>query len=48
MASCGMIYIPSFMKIGRGIQAIIRFSLKNLKSQPGRNCQVVDTSVHVR
>jgi hypothetical protein len=25
MASCGMIYLPSFMKIGTGVQAILRF-----------------------
>jgi hypothetical protein len=30
IASCGMIYIPSFMKIGKGIQAILRFCLRNL------------------
>jgi hypothetical protein len=28
MASCGMIYVPSFMKIGTGVQAILRFSMK--------------------
>jgi hypothetical protein len=26
MTSDGMIYIPSFMKIGTGVQAILRFS----------------------
>jgi hypothetical protein len=31
MASCGMIYVPRFMKIGTGVQAILRFSLRNLK-----------------
>jgi hypothetical protein len=32
MASCGMICVmPNFMKIGTGIQAILRFSLINLK-----------------
>jgi hypothetical protein len=31
MASCGMIYLPSFMKIGTGVQAILRFCLRNLK-----------------
>jgi hypothetical protein len=25
MALCGMIYLPSFMKIGTGIQAVLRF-----------------------
>jgi hypothetical protein len=31
MASCGMIYITGFMKIGTGVQAILRFCLSNLK-----------------
>jgi hypothetical protein len=31
MASCGMICIPSFMKIGIGIQAVISFSLRNFR-----------------
>jgi uncharacterized protein YraI len=30
MASGGMIYIPSFIKIGSGIQAVLRFCLSNL------------------
>jgi hypothetical protein len=30
MASCGMIYLPNFMKIGTGVQAILRFCLSNL------------------
>jgi hypothetical protein len=29
MPSCGMIYIPSFMKIGTGVQAV-RFCFSNL------------------
>jgi hypothetical protein len=29
MASCNMIYIPSFMKIHTGTQAILRFCLSN-------------------
>jgi hypothetical protein len=36
MASGGMIYIPSFMKIGIGVQAILRFRLRNL-----RGCNVI-------
>jgi hypothetical protein len=28
MASCGMIYLPSFVNIGTGVQAILRFCLK--------------------
>jgi hypothetical protein len=30
MASCGMTYLPSFMKIGTGVQGILRFRLSNL------------------
>jgi hypothetical protein len=30
MASCVMIYVLSFMKIGTGVQAIFRRCLKNL------------------
>jgi hypothetical protein len=29
--SCGMIFVPVFMKIGRGLQAILRFYLNSLK-----------------
>jgi hypothetical protein len=32
IASCGMIYLPSSMQIGRGIQAILRFRISNLNS----------------
>jgi hypothetical protein len=35
MASCGMIYIPGFMKIGTGVRAILRFCLRN-----SRDCNV--------
>jgi hypothetical protein len=31
IASGGMKYIPSFMKIGTGVQAILRFCLRNLR-----------------
>jgi hypothetical protein len=31
MASCGMINLISFMEIGTGIQAILRFCLRNLR-----------------
>jgi hypothetical protein len=31
VASYGMIYLPSFMKIGTGVQAILRFCLRNLR-----------------
>jgi hypothetical protein len=31
MASCAMIYTPSFMKIGTGTQAILKFCLRNLR-----------------
>jgi hypothetical protein len=30
MPSCGIIFLPSFMKIGKGLQAILRFYLSNL------------------
>jgi hypothetical protein len=32
MASSGMIYLPCCMKIGTGIQAILRFCLRNLRA----------------
>jgi hypothetical protein len=32
MASCGMIYIPSFMEIGTDVQAVLRFRLSSLKA----------------
>jgi hypothetical protein len=28
MASCGVIYMPSFIKIDAGVQAILRFCLR--------------------
>jgi hypothetical protein len=31
MGSGGMIYIPTFMKAGTGVQAILRFFLSNLR-----------------
>jgi uncharacterized protein YraI len=31
MTSGDMIYIPSFMKISRGVQAILRFCLNTLR-----------------
>jgi uncharacterized protein YraI len=31
LASGSIIYIPSFMKIGTGVQAILRFCLNDLK-----------------
>jgi hypothetical protein len=39
MASYGMIYIASFMKIGTSVQAILRFSLSNFK---GCNVGITD------
>jgi hypothetical protein len=39
MALCGMIYIPSFMKIGTGVQAILRFCLSKLR---GCNVGITD------
>jgi hypothetical protein len=31
MATCAMIFLPNIMKIGRGIQEILRLSLRNLR-----------------
>jgi hypothetical protein len=31
MASCSMIYLPSFVKIATGVQAILRFCLRNME-----------------
>jgi hypothetical protein len=31
MASCGIIYLPSIMKIRTGIQAILRLCLRNMR-----------------
>jgi hypothetical protein len=39
MASCGIIYIPSFMKNGAGVQASLRFSFGNLR---GCNVGITD------
>jgi hypothetical protein len=35
MTSCDMIYIISFIKVGKAVQAILRFCIKNLR---GCNC----------
>jgi uncharacterized protein YraI len=43
MASCGMTNLPSFMKIGTGIQAILRFCLSNLK---GCNVGITDGRIY--
>jgi hypothetical protein len=39
MASCGMIFLPSFMKIGTGVRAILRFRFRNLN---GCNIGITD------
>jgi uncharacterized protein YraI len=39
MASGGTICIPSFMKIGRGVQAVLRFCLRNFR---GCNAGITD------
>jgi hypothetical protein len=39
MGSGGMIYIPSLMKTGTGVQAILRFCLSNLN---GCNVGITD------
>jgi uncharacterized protein YraI len=41
MVSCGVIYAPSFMKIGRGVEATVSFCLKNLR---GCNVGITDAS----
>jgi hypothetical protein len=40
MALCGIIYIPSFMKIGIDVQALLRFCLRNLR---GSNAGFTDS-----
>jgi hypothetical protein len=30
MVSCGMLHLPSFMKTGKGMQAVLRFCISNL------------------
>jgi hypothetical protein len=39
MASFGMIYVPSVLKIGIGVQRVLRFCLSNLR---GCNVGVID------
>jgi hypothetical protein len=39
MASCGKIYTPSFIKMGQGVQAVLRSSLRNLR---GCNVSITD------
>jgi hypothetical protein len=39
MASCGVIYVPRFMKIGIGVQAILRFCFRNFR---GCNVGITD------
>jgi hypothetical protein len=39
IASCGIIPVPSFLKIGTGVQAILRFFLRNLR---GCNVGITD------
>jgi hypothetical protein len=39
MASGGMIYLPSSMKIATGVQAILRFCLSNLR---GYNVGIIE------
>jgi uncharacterized protein YraI len=39
MALSGMIYLPSFLKIDTGVQAILRLCLRNLK---GCNVGITD------
>jgi hypothetical protein len=39
IVSCGMICVPSFIKIGTGVQAILRFCFRNLR---GCNVGITD------
>jgi hypothetical protein len=39
MASCSKIHTPSFLKIGAGVQAILRFIFRNLR---GCNAGITD------
>jgi hypothetical protein len=39
MGSGAMIYIPNFIKIGIGVQAVLRFCLRNLR---GHNIGITD------
>jgi hypothetical protein len=39
MASCGIIFLPSFMKIGTGVESILRFCLNSLN---GCNVGITD------
>jgi hypothetical protein len=39
MSSCGMTYVPSLMKIGTCVQAILRFCLRNFR---GCNVGITD------
>jgi hypothetical protein len=41
MATCGMIYIPSFMKMVTGAQAILKFCLRYFR---GCNVGIIDGS----
>jgi hypothetical protein len=43
MVSRGIIYLLSFMKTGRGVQAILRFCLSNLNG-----CNVVTTDGKIK
>jgi hypothetical protein len=38
IASCSMIYLPSVMKVVKGVQGILRYCLRNL-----RGCDVGNT-----
>jgi hypothetical protein len=32
MASCGVMYLTSFVKIGTGVQGVLRFCFRNMKA----------------
>jgi hypothetical protein len=39
MPLCGMIFVPSFMKIGAGVQAVLKFCFRKLS---GCNVGIAD------
>jgi hypothetical protein len=43
MASCNVIHVPSFTKIGVGVQEILRFSVRNLR---GCNIGITDGRIY--
>jgi hypothetical protein len=44
-ASCGTMYVPTFMKTGKGVQAILRFCPRNFR---GCNVGIIDRIYELR